>query len=275
MKFYKLKKIFVIFFLTLLLSGCHGGLFSPGGDVAINQRNLIIISFLIMLTIVIPVIFMTIFFSYKYYHGFKNHDYNPNWNHSYKIEALTWGIPILIILFLGILSWKKTHDLDPPKSLKSINQSIKINVISLNWKWLFIYPKEKIIIVNEVFFPKNFPVNFFITSNTVMNSFFIPSLGSQIYSMPGMTTRLNLIANFPGFYKGISANYSGKGFSDMKFNAISSYNKNFYYSWINKVKRIGKKISDIKDINNFFQKNRSKYFYFFDNKLIEKFLSNN
>ncbi|CAL4323129.1 ubiquinol oxidase subunit II [Buchnera aphidicola] len=271
MNFQKLKNFFLIFFSTLLFSGFHGGVFSPGGSIAIEQKNLIFLSFVVMLTIVVPVIFMTLFFSYKYYHGFKNNEYNPNWDHSYRIEGFAWGIPILIIFFLACLSWKKTHDLDPPKPLKSIYSPIKINAISLNWKWVFIYPKEKIIIVNEVLFPKNVPVEFRITSSSVMNSFFIPSLGSQIYAMPGMITQLNLIANFPGFYKGISANYSGEGFSDMKFNAIVSYNKNFYNSWINKVRKIGKKIENLKDLNDIKNTHQIKYFSFKNIKLIKDF----
>ncbi|CAL4323237.1 ubiquinol oxidase subunit II [Buchnera aphidicola] len=275
MNFNRMKKFFLLFFLMLSFSGFHGGLFSPGGAIALEERNLIFLSFAIMLIIVVPVIVMTIFFSYRYYHVFKNKEYNPTWDHSYKIEGLTWGIPILIIFFLGILSWKKTHSLDPSKPLSQKKDLMKINVISANWKWIFIYPKEKIIVLNEVFLPKNIPINFNITSTSVMNSFFIPSLGSQIYSMPGMTTKLHLIANISGFYKGFSANYSGEGFSDMKFNAIVSDNQNFYYAWVNKVKKVGKKILNSKDLNDLYKNNHVKYLYFTDGQLIKNFFMHN
>lgn len=270
MNFYKLRK-FLIFFLPFLLIGCHGGIFSPKGQIALEQRKLIITAFLIMLIVIIPVIFMTIFFSIKYYHKYKNSMYNSNWNHSYIIEFFSWGIPIGIILFLSILSWRKTHDLDPKKNIY-INsfKPLKIYVLSTNWKWIFIYPQQKVITINKLIIPTNIPVKFYITSNTVMNSFFIPSLGSQIYSMPGMTTNLNLVSNFSGLYKGISANYSGKEFSNMKFNVFSVSKNNFFYSWINKVKR---ECNSISNFNDFYKFNNVNFFYFTDIKIIQKILN--
>ncbi|NIG99238.1 MAG: ubiquinol oxidase subunit II [Buchnera aphidicola (Periphyllus acericola)] len=272
MNFYRFKRFFLIFCLTSLLSGCHEGLFFPAGEISIQQKNLILISFFVMLLVIIPVIFMTIFFSYKYRKKSINKDYNPDWNHSYIIEFFTWGIPILIIFFLSILSWKKTHELDPRKSLQVQSTPIKIEVVSLDWKWLFIYPKQKIISVNELVLPTNVPIEFYITSNAVMNSFFIPSLGSQVYAMPGMTSKLNLISNFSGIYKGISSNYSGAGFSDMKFKVISTINYKFFNSWLNKVKKIGKNIFTFNDFKKVYTNKLIKYFSFNDLKLIEKFI---
>ncbi|NIH41177.1 MAG: ubiquinol oxidase subunit II [Buchnera aphidicola (Periphyllus aceris)] len=272
MNFFRFKKFFLIFFLTSLLSGCHEGLFFPAGKVSIQQKNLILISFFVMLLVIIPVIFMTIFFSYKYRKKSINKDYNPDWNHSYIIEFFTWGIPILIIFFLSILSWNKTHELDPRKSLQVKYSPIKIEVVSLDWKWIFIYPEQKIISVNELVLPTNVPIEFYITSNSVMNSFFIPSLGSQVYAMPGMTSKLNLISNFSGIYKGISSNYSGAGFSDMKFKVISTINYNFFNSWLNKVKKIGKNIFTFNDFKKIYTNKLIKYFSFNDLKLIEKFI---
>ncbi|CAL4323240.1 Cytochrome bo(3) ubiquinol oxidase subunit 2 [Buchnera aphidicola (Periphyllus testudinaceus)] len=272
MNFFKYKKFFLIFFLTSFLSGCHEGIFFPSGMVALKQRNLILLSFFLMLVIIIPVIFMTLFFSYKYRHTSKNKDYDPNWNHSYIIEGFSWGVPILIIFFLSILSWKETHNLDPRKPLTKNVSPIKIEVISLNWKWLFIYPEQKIITINELVIPTNSPIEFYITSNSVMNSFFIPSLGSQIYSMPGMTSKLNLISNFPGIYKGISSNYSGSGFSDMKFKVISTTDYNFFSSWVKKVKKIGKKILNFNDFKKIYKNKFKKYFSYDDLFLIEKYI---
>ncbi|WP_343183450.1 ubiquinol oxidase subunit II [Buchnera aphidicola] len=275
MNFSSFKKFFLMFFLTLFLSGCHEGIFYPSGIIAYEQKKLIIIAFLLMLLIVLPVICMTLFFSFKYNHLSKNKNYDPNWDHSYKIEGFSWGIPIFIIFILSILSWNKTHDLDPRKTLKTNVNPIKIEAISLNWKWLFIYPNQKIITINELVFPTNTPIEFYITSNSVMNSFFIPSLGSQIYAMPGMTSKLNLISNFPGVYKGISSNYSGSGFSNMKFKAISTINVKFFDSWVCKVKKIGKKIFSFNDFKEIYNDEYKKFFTYNDLRLIEKFLKIN
>ncbi|NIH16519.1 MAG: ubiquinol oxidase subunit II [Buchnera aphidicola (Periphyllus lyropictus)] len=272
MNFFKTKKNYFLLFFVFLLNGCSGGITSPKGIIAIEQRNLILISFLVMLIVVIPVIFMTLFFSFKYHHTSKNSQYNPNWNNSHKIELFSWGIPIILITFLAFLSWNKTHELDPRKEIKTHFNPIKIKVVSLNWKWLFIYPKQKIISINEVVFPTNVPIKFYITSKTVMNSFFIPSLGSQIYAMPGMISKLSLISNFSGINKGISSNYSGSGFSDMKFDAFSAFNLNFFNSWIYKVKKTGKNIKNLDNSFNIFYKDFKKYFVFSDFNIIKKLL---
>lgn len=266
----KIFKIIILIFGVLLLSGCHDSVFHPSGQISIKQYQLIYISFLTMLIVVIPVIVMTILFSYKYRDSNKNNNYLPNWSHSNIIELFVWIIPILIIFFLGIISWKSTHELDPNKSIISNNKPIVINVVALDWKWLFIYPQNNIATINEIVLPPNTPVIFNITSNSVMSSFFIPELGSQIYAMPGMETHLNLISVFPGKYNGLSANYNGIGFSNMKFSAIVTSNDNVFYSWVKQVKNVSNKlntISQFKEISKPNEFHGIKYFSYVFPKL--------
>ncbi|MGQ7167803.1 cytochrome o ubiquinol oxidase subunit II [Escherichia sp. R-CC3] len=202
---------------TVLLSGCNSALLDPKGQIGLEQRSLILTAFGLMLIVVIPAILMAVGFAWKYRASNKDAKYSPNWSHSNKVEAVVWTVPILIIIFLAVLTWKTTHALEPSKPLAHDEKPITIEVVSMDWKWFFIYPEQGIATVNEIAFPANTPVYFKVTSNSVMNSFFIPRLGSQIYAMAGMQTRLHLIANEPGTYDGISASYSGPGFSDMVF----------------------------------------------------------
>nr|WP_275658895.1 ubiquinol oxidase subunit II [Shewanella sp. Isolate11] len=225
--------------MPLMLAGCEGGVLDPKGQVGIDEKQLIIISTLLMLIVVIPVIFMTLFFAWKYRDGRDHEIYAPKWAHSKTIELVVWLVPIVIVVILGVITWGSTHKLDPYKPLDHEAKPITVEVVSLNWKWLFIYPDQGIASVNELAFPVNVPVNFKISSDTAMNSFFIPQLGSQIYSMAGMTTKLHLIANEPGTYKGISANYSGAGFTGMKFDAIATADQASFDAWVAKVKHQG------------------------------------
>tara|TARA_R110000772_G_scaffold13210_2_gene39431 strand:+ start:8850 stop:9764 length:915 start_codon:yes stop_codon:yes gene_type:complete len=220
----------------LLLSGCEGGVLDPKGQVGIDEKYLIVVATVLMLLVVIPVIGMTLYFAWRYREGREQEIYDPKWAHSTKIEVVVWLIPIVIIAILGTLTWYSTQKLDPYKALEHDHKPITIQVVSLNWKWLFIYPEQGIATVNEVVFPKDVPVEFKITSDTTMNSFFIPQLGSQIYSMAGMTTRVNLIANEAGQFDGISANYSGAGFTGMKFNAIAKPSEQAFDEWVLAVK---------------------------------------
>jgi len=190
-----------------------------------------------MLIVVIPAIVMAIGFAWKYRASNKDAKYSPNWSHSNKVEAVVWTIPILIIIFLAVLTWKTTHALEPSKPLVHDAKPVTIEVIAMDWKWFFIYPEQGIATVNEIAFPANTPVEFKITSNTVMNSFFIPRLGSQIYAMAGMQTKLHLIANEAGTYDGISSNYSGAGFSGMKFKAIATPDNATFDAWVAKAKQ--------------------------------------
>lgn len=228
------KAAMVIF--TILLSGCEGGVLDPKGQIGIDEKHLIVVATLLMLIVVLPVIFMTLFFAWKYRDGREHEIYAPKWAHSKMIEIVVWLVPIVIVIILGVITWGSTHDLDPYKPIDHQATPITVEVVSLNWKWLFIYPDLGIASVNELAFPANVPVNFKITSDTAMNSFFIPQLGSQIYSMAGMATQLHLIANEAGVFEGISANYSGAGFSGMKFNAIATATPEGFDAWVAKVK---------------------------------------
>jgi cytochrome o ubiquinol oxidase subunit 2 len=233
-----LKGLLLPFSLALIscLSGCSElHVLDPKGSVGAAEKSLIITSTVTMLIVVIPVIILTLFFAWRYRASNRNATYAPKWAHSTAIEVVVWTIPTLIILFLGILTWKTTHELDPYKPLESSVKPINVEVVALDWKWLFIYPDLGIATVNQVAFPVGTPVNLRITSDSVMNSFFIPQLGSQIYAMAGMQTRLHLIADEAGDYAGVSANYSGRGYSDMKFRALAKTPEQFD-AWVASVK---------------------------------------
>lgn len=228
----------------LLLSGCDGvPLLDPKGQVGIEQRNLIVIATLLMLIVVIPVILMTLIFAWKYRATNKAAKYTPDWSHSTKIEIAVWGVPMLLLVFLGYYTYVSTHELDPYRPLESDVKPVTIEVVALDWKWVFIYPEQGIATVNKIVFPANTPVNFRITSDSVMNSFFIPGLGGQIYAMAGMTTKLHLIANKNAEMDGISANYSGAGFTGMKFKAIATSEEDFN-AWVAEVKASPKQLDN-------------------------------
>ncbi|MDE2052978.1 MAG: ubiquinol oxidase subunit II, partial [Gammaproteobacteria bacterium] len=182
-----------------------------------------------------PVIALTLIFAWRYRASNEKADYRPDWSHSNTIEAVVWLIPCIIIATLGVIAWRSSHSLDPYRPLDSKVKPIRIDAVALDWKWLFIYPDQKVATVNEVAFPANVPVEFHITSATVMNAFFIPQLGSQIYAMAGMQTELHLLANEPGTYQGLSSNYSGDGFSGMTFKATALPQQGFD-AWLAKVK---------------------------------------
>src|SRR5579863_9124701 len=217
------------------LSGCKLEVLDSKGVIGAAESSLIATATYAMLLVVVPVIVLTLIIAWRYRASNKNATYAPKWAHSTAIEVVVWTIPAAIILFLGILTWKTTHELDPYKPLESNVKPINVEVVALDWKWLFIYPDLGVASVNQLAFPVGTPVNFRITSDSVMNSFFIPQLGSQIYAMAGMQTKLHLLADHAGDYAGISANYSGKGFSDMKFRALAMSPADFD-AWVKKVK---------------------------------------
>jgi cytochrome o ubiquinol oxidase subunit II len=202
-----------------LLGGCQFEVLDPKGPIGTDERSIIVLSTCLMLIVVIPVIGMTLAFAWRYRESNEQAAFAPDWAHSNKIEAIVWLVPCLIIAVLGYVTWTSTHKLDPYRAIAAAAKPIEVEVVSLDWKWLFIYPDLKIASVNELAFPVGTPVHFRLTSSSVMDSFFIPELGSQIYTMPGMETKLSLLASTPGTYEGISANYSGDGFSDMHFAA--------------------------------------------------------
>lgn len=226
---------------ALLLSGCNMTLLNPKGQVGLDERNLIITATLLMLLVVVPVIVMTFLFAWKYRASNTSATYTPKWNHSTKIEIAVWAVPIMIIIALGYVTYKSTHALDPYKPLESDVKPVTIEVVALDWKWLFIYPEQGIATVNKIVFPAHTPINFRITSDAVMNSFFIPALGGQIYAMAGMQTKLHLIANENAEMEGISANYSGAGFTGMKFKATATTQEEFD-AWVSEVKKAPKKL---------------------------------
>src|ERR1700739_1369051 len=189
--------------LVLLLSGCSNlDVLNPKGSVGLAERELIATSVWAMLIVVVPVIALTLLFAWRYRASNRNAEYKPGWVHSTGIEIAIWTIPTLIILFLAVLTWKTTHELDPYKPLESQVKPINVEVVALDWKWLSLYTDLGIAPGNQLAFPVGTPVNFTITSDTVMNSFFIPQLGGQIYAMAGMQTRLHLLAEEPGDYAG-------------------------------------------------------------------------
>ena len=230
---------------TFLLSGCDSALLDPKGQIGLEQRSLILTAIGLMLIVVIPAIAMAIGFAWKYRASNKDAKYSPNWSHSNKVEAVVWTIPILIVIFLAVLTWKTTHALEPSRPLEHEAKPVTIEVIAMDWKWFFIYPEQGIATVNEIAFPANTPVEFKITSNSVMNSFFIPRLGSQIYAMAGMQTKLHLIADEAGTYDGISSNYSGKGFSGIKFKAIATPDMDTFNQWVAKAKQSPEVMNDM------------------------------
>ncbi|MFK0298674.1 ubiquinol oxidase subunit II [Brevundimonas sp. NPDC090276] len=212
--------------LLALMSGCKAVVLSPAGDIAAQQRDLLVWSVALMLIIVIPVMAMIVFFAWKYRESNKENRYEPDWDHSTHLELVIWTAPLLIIICLGAITWSGTHLLDPYRSLDRVNKDqavaagvepLQVNVVAMDWKWLFIYPEYGIATVNELAAPVDRPIRFHITSTGVMNSFYIPALAGQIYAMPGMETKLHAVINRPGEYVGFSANYSGDGFSHMRF----------------------------------------------------------
>jgi cytochrome o ubiquinol oxidase subunit 2 len=185
----------------------------------------------IMLAVVIPVILLTFGFAWWFRAGNRHARYRPDWEYSGRIELIIWAIPALVILFLGGIAWVGSHQLDPPRPLQSNAQPLEIQVVSLDWQWLFIYPGQGVASLNHMVIPTGVPVQFSLTSTSVMNSFFIPQLGSQIYTMAGMTTHLNLQADDRGTYQGLSAQFSGDGFSDMRFKVDAVSDQDFQ-SWV-------------------------------------------
>ena len=213
-------------FSAILLAGCNTVILHASGDIAQQEGRLLVVSTLLMLLIIVPVLFLIGLFAWKYRKGNTEAQYSPEWDHSTSLELIIWGAPLLIIIVLGLLTWISTHTLDPYRKLSRIDANrpilaavkpLRVEVVALDWKWLFIYPDLGIASVNELAAPIDVPIEFKITASSVMNSFYIPALAGQIYAMPGMQTKLNAVINQPGVYDGFSANYSGAGFSDMKF----------------------------------------------------------
>lgn len=210
----------------LALSGCNAIVMKPHGDIAQQQAQLIVTSTLLMMLIIVPVIALTLYFAYRYRQSNTEASYAPDWDHSTRLELVIWGAPLLIIIALGAITWISTHKLDPFRPLDRIAEDkplpagvkpLEVYAVSMDWKWLFIYPEQGIATVNEMAAPVDRPIHFRFTSTSVMNTFYVPALAGMIYTMPGMETQLHAVINKAGAYDGLSANYSGAGFSDMRF----------------------------------------------------------
>ncbi|MFA6230255.1 MAG: ubiquinol oxidase subunit II [Rhodanobacter sp.] len=232
---------------ALLLSGCNLVLLHPAGDVARQQSELMIASVIIMSLIIVPVLVATFVIAWRYRASNKSAEYDPEWDHSTQLELVVWAAPLLIIIVLGAMTWIGTHQLDPYRQLTRIGEGrpvaadvkpLEVEVVSLNWKWLFFYPQYGIATVNELAAPVDMPIHFKLTSTETMNSFFIPSLAGQIYTMPGMQTVLHAVINKPGDFDGFSANYSGHGFTDMRFR-FHGLSEQEFGQWVAKVRADG------------------------------------
>jgi cytochrome o ubiquinol oxidase subunit 2 len=250
--FYVVVTIVICLFLVLLFQEKDVVVLHPKGLVGIEQKDLFYVSTILMLLVVVPVIVLTFVFAWKYRENNPKGKYDPNFNHSNIAEFLWWGIPIIIIGILSYLTWDYTHKLDPYKTLEGDGKkNMRIQVVALQWKWLFIYPEQNIATINYFKIPEKTPITFEITADAPMNSFWLPELGGQIYAMPGMKTQLNLIADTKGTFTGSSANISGKGFADMVFTADAVSDEDFI-KWVDSVKESTKKLGakDYEEIRN-------------------------
>ncbi len=235
-------------FTMLCLAGCSGhvvGLLNPKGIIAHEERKLFFDTLALMLIVVLPVIVMSFTFVYHYQVSHRVKEYKPNWGHSLFLESLWWGIPCVIIVILAVLTWKKTYELDPFKKITGTDQApMLIQVIALPWKWLFIYPQQDIATINYLMIPVGRQVEYRITTDNVpMSAFFIPQLGSQIYTMAGMRSRLHLLANQPGDYEGMNTQYNGAGFSDMHF-MVHVVEPDKLQQWFTQMKKSPNRLTD-------------------------------
>ena len=233
----------------LALAGCKLEVLAPSGDVAAQQRDLLVISTGLMLLIILPVMALTIFFAWKYRASANNHAYAPDWDHSTKLELVIWAAPLLIIICLGALTWVGTHLLDPYRPLHRVSAAqaakaeppLRVEVVALDWKWLFIYPDQGIAAVNDLAVPVNRQVEFHLTSSSVMNAFYIPAMAGMIYAMPAMETQVHGVFNAAGDYQGLSSQYSGAGFSGMRFKAHAVDQAGFD-TWVANAKASGQEL---------------------------------
>ena len=230
------------------LGGCDMVLMNPAGDIALQQRNLILASTALMLLIIVPVVAATVLFAWRYRASNTQATYTPDWHHSTQLEVLIWTAPLLIIIALGALTWISAHVLDPFREVARIDANrtipagtkpLVVEAVSLDWKWLFFYPDQGIATVNELAAPVDTPIQFKITSATVMNTLFVPALAGQIYAMAGMETKLGAVINREGVFDGFSGNYSGAGFSRMNFK-FHALDKAGFDAWVAKAKAGGK-----------------------------------
>ncbi|MEM8978117.1 MAG: ubiquinol oxidase subunit II [Pseudomonadota bacterium] len=228
----------------LILSGCQLVLLNPKGDVAAQQGDLIVYATVLMLIVIVPVLALTVFFAMYYRSSNETANYEPDWDHSVSLEIVIWAVPLAIIICLGGLTWVATHRLDPYQDLRRISETqpidetvepLTVHVVALDWKWVFLYPEQGIATVNEAAAIKDRPIEWKLTSGTVMNAFYIPEMAGMIYAMAGMETELNAVMNATGTFEGFSANYSGNGFSQMNFD-FQTFDESGFDDWVAKVR---------------------------------------
>lgn len=213
------------------LGGCGEGVLSPAGPVGDAERIILLDSLAIMLAIIIPTVLATLAFAWWFRASNTRALHLPEWSYSGRLELVVWSIPALVVMFLGGIAWISSHDLDPARPLSSPVKPLEVDVVSLDWEWLFIYPQQGVASINHLTVPVGVPLHFRITSATVMNVFFVPRLGSMIYAMNGMATQLNLQADKPGTYHGLSGQFSGDGFSNMVFD-VQAVSQSQFDDWI-------------------------------------------
>jgi cytochrome o ubiquinol oxidase subunit 2 len=228
---------------SLVLTGCARSILDPAGHIASEERWLLLIAVAVMCIVVIPVIILNFVIAFRYRHSNKQAKYTPDWSHSTLLEIIIWGVPTIIILALAIIVWIYTHRLDPYKPLASKEKTLTIQVIALDWRWLFIYPEQHVASMNFMQIPLHRQIQLLITGdNSPMNSIEMPQLAGQIYSMPGMQTKLHFDAYKPGDYAGFSVNYSGDGFSGMKFTVRAGSDADFN-AWVKKAQSSADKLT--------------------------------
>ena len=225
--------------LPLLLAGCDWAVLDPRGPVGHADRTILIDSLAIMLAIVVPTVVATFAFAWWFRASNARARYRPDWEFSGAIEIVVWSIPTMVIILLGGVAWIGSHELDPARPLSTRQAPLDIQVVSLDWKWLFIYPQEGVATVNQLVVPAGVPLRFTLTSASVFNVFFVPRLGSMIYTMHGMQTTMNLQADEAGTYRGLSAHFSGDGFSDMNFD-VRAVAHGDYDAWVRAAKGAGR-----------------------------------
>ena len=229
---------------AFLLASCQrAGVLNPQGPIASSERLLLINSTAIMLVVVVPVIVATLAFAWWYRSSNARASRSPDESYEGRLEFVVWSIPALTVMLLGGVIWIGSHQLDPRAPIPGKSDPLRVDVVALDWKWLFIYPDQGVAAVNQLVIPAGTPVQFRLTSATVMNSFFVPQLGSQIYTMGGMTTHLSLLADEPGEYPGFSANFSGDGFSEMRF-VVKSVPAGDFNAWLEQVRGAGTTLDD-------------------------------
>jgi cytochrome o ubiquinol oxidase subunit II len=232
----------VVLIVAATLSGCQEGVLDPQGPIAAADRQILLNSLGIMLAIVIPVILATLGVAFWFRASNERARYRPDFAYSGRLEVLVWSIPAMTVFLVGGVAWVGAHDVSPRKPIASTVKPLRVQVASLDWKWLFIYPDQGIASVNRLTIPVGTPVSLELTSSGVMNSFFVPQLGSQIYTMAGMITRLHLLADHVGTYRGFSAQFSGDGFADMYFNAEAVAPEKFS-AWIDTARNAGAELN--------------------------------